>query len=234
LIPFRAGQRCWLDRVVDETAMFAMLTALVGSTLRRRVGRALAAVLAVLAGIALSGLLEFGKLFFVARTPNVENVILASTGALLGVTLVPLVMVWRPIKRHPERALAVVAFALLAYSELTPFAFDLSPSAIARQLGRAEWIPLLSYYGADPQSALFDLWKKLLLAGFWGFVFARARDATPGRAACSGLLLGALLEAAQVFTVSRIPSVSDVLNIGLGAWIGGMLNQRYRVLRKNT
>jgi VanZ family protein len=230
LIPFRAGQRVWLDRVVDETVMFAMLSALMSTVLRRRVGGALAAVLAVLAGMAFSGLLEFGKLFFVARTPNVENVILASAGALLGATVVPLAVAWGPIKRRPERALAVVAFALLAYSELTPFSFDLAPSAVARQLGRAEWIPLLSYYGADPQSALFDLWKKLLLSGFWGFAFARLRDATPMGAACAGLVAGGLLEMAQVLTATRIPSISDVLNIGLGAWMGGGVYLRSRGL----
>jgi VanZ family protein len=221
--PIRGSQGFWLDRVVDETVMFAMLSALLSSALRRHAFGAMAAIMGASAAVTFSGALELGKLFVVGRSPTVENVLFASVGAMLGVTAIPMLVEWRPIRKHPEQALAALALALLVYSELTPFAFALSSSALVASFHRIEWIPFFSYYGANPQSALFDLWKKLLLATFWGFSFARLSRATPSGAACAGLLLGALLETAQVLTVSRIPGVGDVVNFGLGAWIGGAI-----------
>jgi VanZ family protein len=128
----------------------------------------------------------------------------------------PLILAWKPIRERPDRAWAVLALLLLGYSELTPFAFAASPSAMARQVGRVEWIPLLSYSRADAQSALFDLWRKLLLSGFWGFSFSWAMRAPPWRAAGAGLVVGGALEAAQLFTTGRTASVGDVLIFALG------------------
>ena len=136
-------------------------------------------------------------------------------------------MAWQPIRKRPEWALAVLALLLLAYSELTPFAFATSSSALATQVGRIEWLPLLSYSRADAQSALFDLWRKLLLSGFWGFSFSWVMSsAAPWRAASAGLVVGGALEAAQLLTIGRTPSVGDALILGLGAWIGGIVYRR--------
>ena len=38
---------------------------------------------------AIAMLIEVGKLFFVGRAPNIDNVVLSSLGALVGVVLVP-------------------------------------------------------------------------------------------------------------------------------------------------
>jgi len=59
-----------------------------------------------------------------------------------------------------------------------------------------DWMPLLSYDKADPQSARFDFWQKVLCAGFLGFAVARATSTGGWQAAVSGLLLGMLLEGA--------------------------------------
>lgn len=227
-IPFHGSPRFWLDRVVDQAVMFAMLAALAAMTLRRRVSAAAASVVAIGVSMALSVALEGGKLFFVARSPNVENVILASMGSVVGAIVVPAAMTWTPLTRHAKAALAVFALALLAYAELTPFAFDASPPAVAAQIRRIEWIPFWSYYGADPQSALFDLWRKLLLSGFWGFAFARLRGASPLAAGASGLAVGALLEGPQILLAPRVPSVTDVSILAVGAWIGGTVCHHYR------
>ncbi len=221
--PIGGSQGFWLDRVVDEAVMFAMLSALLGSALRRHASGAMAAIMGASAAVAFSCALELGKLFVVGRLPTVENVLLASVGAVLGVTGIPMLVKCWPIRKHPDRALAALALALLVYSELTPFAFARSSSTLVAHVHRIEWTPFFGSYGADPESALFDLWKTLLLATFWGFSFARVTRATPLGAARAGLLLGALLETAQVLTVSRIPGVGDVLSFGLGAWIGGAM-----------
>jgi len=227
-VPLRGSQGFWPDRVVDGVVVFAMLSALVRSALLGRVPRGSAAMGAALAAVGFSCALQVGKLLVVGRSPNVENVLLAAIGALVGVTVVPTALTWGPIRRHSAGALAALALSLLVYSELTPFLFAFAPSAIAVQLRRIEWLPLQSYSWADAQSALFDFWKKLLLSGFWGFSFARARGATPSGAAGAGIGAGSLMEAAQLFTARRIPSIGDVLILGLGAWIGGIVAQRYR------
>jgi len=227
-IPFHGSPRFWLDRVVDQAVMFGMLAALVAAALERYASAARAAVMAAGLSVALSAALEAGKLFVVGRSPNVENVILAVMGSAAGATIVPAAMRWRPLARHARAMLAVFALALLAYAELTPFAFDVSSPAVAAQVRRIEWIPLSSYYGADAQSALFDLWRKLLLSGFWGFAFARLRGAGPLTAGASGLVVGSLLEGGQVFLAPRVPSVTDVSIIAVGSWIGGAVCRHYR------
>ena len=227
-IPFRGSSGFWLDRVVDQAVMFSMLAALVAAALRRTASAERAAMMAIGASLLVSVGLEGGKLFVVGRSPNVENVVLASLGSVVGATVVPAVMAWAPLARRARVLLAAFALALLAYWELTPFAFDASPPALAAQLRRLEWIPFWSYYGADAQSALFDLWRKLALAGFWGFAFARVRGASPLAAGLSGLVAGAVLEAAQVFLPPRVPSVTDVLILAAGAWLGGAVCRHYR------
>jgi VanZ family protein len=219
-----------LDRVVDGVVTFAMLAALMSSALRRHMVGLLTAVTTTCIVAAFACVLEVGKLLFVGRLPSSENLVLASTGALLGMTLVPVVVEWTPIRRHPEGALAGLALAVLVYSELTPFTFSFSSRAIIAQFVRVEWIPFLQYSRADPESALFDLWKKLLLSGFWGFSFAYWKDTTPLGAMRAGLVAGGLLEASQVLSVSRMPSLGDVLSLGLGAWIGGVIYDRCRTL----
>ena len=227
-IPFHGSPRFWLDRVVDQAVMFGMLAALAAAALGRHVSAGRAAAMAAGASVALSAALEGGKLFFVGRSPNVENVVLATMGSVVGATIVPAAMRSPPLARHAQAVLATFALALLAYSELTPFVFDVSRSAVAAQVRRIEWIPLWSYYGADAQSALFDLWRKLLLAGFWGFAFARLRGARPLAAGVSGLIVGLLLEGGQLFLAPRVPSVTDVSLIAVGSWIGGAVCRHYR------
>lgn len=228
-IPFRGSSAFWLDRVVDEAVVFAILAVLIRSALRRRLSPLTAAVAAVAMTMAFSVALEAGKLLVVGRLPNMENVLLASAGAVGGVIAAPLLAAWRPIREHPEWALAVLALFLLVHSELTPFAFATSSSALAAQVGRIEWMPLRSYSRADAQSALFDLWRKLLLSGFWGFSFSWVRRSTPWRAACAGLVVGGALEAAQILTAGRTPSVGDALIFSLGAGIGGIVYRHYQI-----
>ncbi len=220
-------RRFWGNIVMDTAVNFAFLAALLRHVSERRWPGFQWAGTAWLTATFFAASLEAGKLFFVGRYPNVDNVILAAAGALAGVALIPLIGRWTPVKAHPGRALLMLALALLAYSELTPFDFALTPSAIAAKLLRIEWLPLASYYGADPQSALFDLWNKLLLSGFLGFSFCLATKKGLWEAAVAGLIVGGFLESAQILTVTRIPSVSDVLIFGAGACIGGTAYERH-------
>ena len=93
-----------------------------------------------------------------------------------------------------------------------------------------------SYYGAEPQAALFDLAKKMFLLGPLGFLIAAGnRDGSPRKqqalAATAGLLVGLILEAGQIALQSRNPSLTDVLLFGGAAWAGAAVFERYRRIR---
>ena len=141
------------------------------------------------------------------------------------------------MRTHPWRALVVLAVVFVAYAELTPFNFTLAPAALATKTAQIEWMPLLSFYGADPQNvlyALFDLWQKGLRAGFLGFVVAAAAGTGGRYALVVGLLMGTLLEGAQVLMLSHLPSGTDVLVFGVGAYGGGVVYTRYRTCRRRS
>ena len=88
LVPFVGGpRRFWLDLFVEKILLFVAIGYLVlrnlppGTASNRWLAWAGCSVVAML--------IEAGKLFFVGRVPNLENVVLSSLGALAGVVLVP-------------------------------------------------------------------------------------------------------------------------------------------------
>jgi glycopeptide antibiotics resistance protein len=93
------------------------------------------------------------------------------------------------------------------------------------KIAQIEGLPLVSYYVSRPEAALLDLAKKLFLALPLGFLATAAnpfRDAD--RRVRHTVLLAALisivLEACQLALRSRVPSVTDVLIITAGSWVG--------------
>lgn len=118
--------------------------------------------------------------------------------------------------------------ALLAYEELTPFTFVDSVSALRARVPHIEWMPFAAYYGADPQSSLFDLGKKLVLGGSVG---AAMRYASARPRLLVVLLLAALLEAAQVCQPVHTASITDVITLHVGAVLGAYLVSRSQVFR---
>jgi VanZ family protein len=228
-VPFESfGRRFWADILVDHGVTLALLAALARRWIEGLAPRGSAGRTAWLATSTLAGVLEAGKLFFEGRAPKVDNILVASVGALVGVTIVPTIARSRPARARPGLTLLGLAVALLAYAELTPFDFALGGSAISAKVAKIEWLPLASYYGADPQSALFDLWNKLLLSGFLGFSLTAAMGSRPRGSLAGGLMAGSILEAAQILKVTRTPSVTDVMIFGAGAYIGGKIYGRYQ------
>lgn len=170
------------------------------------------------AASALGVALEGGKLLIVGRAPSVDGALLAAGGALVGVALAPALA--RVSAERARAWLVAAAVALLAYEELTPFGVLRSAAAVRARVARVEWLPFASYYFADPQSALFDVGKKLVLGAALG---AAMRHASPRPRLILVLVLAALLEAAQVFQPTHIASVGDALVIYLGALAGAYL-----------
>jgi VanZ family protein len=221
----------WSDLLMDKVIPWALLMALVHRSLARFGPRRPIAWSAWMLTCLFAGVLEVGKLFFAGRVPKVDNILLAALGALAGGTLLPRFFRSPLVRPHPWRALAALAVVFVTYAELTPFDFTLAPAALATKAAHIEWIPLLSFYGTEPQNALyalFDIWQKGLRAGFLGFVVVAATGKGGRHATIVGLLLGMLLEGAQVLMLSHIPSVTDVLVFGLGAYGGGVASTRYR------
>jgi VanZ family protein len=240
-VPFsRPWTGFWGDALVDHGLMPAFLAALGRAALAGRVPARAASVLAWLGTVAYCLGLELGKVFFVGRAPLLDNVVVAAAGAAAGVTLLPRWAASCARRGRGGRALVVLAGGLLAYAALTPFRFRLDAGWAARRLGGIPWMPLASYYGAQLPAALFDLWTKLVLAGFFGFAVAAAGGtggagqeggpASPGQARRSlvaGLVAGLVLESAQLFLRQRLPSLDDVAIIAAGAWLGAVVHRRF-------
>ena len=213
----------WPDLLVEKAALAAALAAACRVALTPVLARGAAAGAWALT-VAFAAALEIGKLGFVGRSPNVDNALFAGLGAVAGVLIAP--VLGRPAVRARAPALLVLAaVTVLAWEELTPFDVTASLAAAHAKAARIEWLPFGSYYGAEAQSALFDLGKKLGLGAFLGAALRATGWRWP---AAWGLALAAALEALQVFQVSHIPALTDVLDIGAGAALGAWALDRWR------
>ena len=240
MVPFRHGAHRFLgDLIVEKVLVFALLGDLVRRSLDTGKAWFSGALPAALLTYAFAAAVEGGKLFFVARTPNAENFLLGSLGGVMGALLGRLLADMPPVRRRPLDVLLVLALLLIAYSELTPFDWMISREAIGAKTLRVEWLPVASYYEADPEMALFDLGKKSVLGCALG-VLVQARRASRGLPrrlwlpAAWGLGAGAILEASQLLQVSHKPSTTDVLIFGVAAWAGCALYARYRTLVRKS
>ena len=235
-MPFSGGlHRFWIDLLVEKVLLFSAIGYLAIYNLRQA---RLSHITAIAWGLCVTFAfcVEGGKLFFVGRVPSAENFILSSIGALLGIFVLPRLAEASICRRYPVEILIALALGLVAYSELSPFDWIQSLDALPARVSKIEWLPLGAYYGADPQSALFDLAKKLFIMGPLGFLIAaRSVDKTSRQrrriAALVGLFAGAVLEASQIALHSRTPSITDVLLFGLASWAGAVLFERFSILR---
>ena len=217
-------QAFWLDLLVEKALAYAAVGALARVVLEE--WRVAAPSLAAWTGATVVAVaLEAGKLLIVGRAPSVDTILLGAVGALLGVLVLPAVRRAGLGAGDPTRGLVWAAAALLAYEELTPFDFSLSLSALQAKLLRIEWLPFASYYRADPESALFDLGKKLFLGSALG---AACRLSSPRPYfAGAGILIG-ILEAAQLLQPYHTTSTGDACSLFLGVLLGAFVVGRVR------
>jgi VanZ family protein len=216
------GRRFWGDLIVDRLIPYAALVVAGGLAFPGR------AVLVWIAATATAGVLEVGKLFIVGRAPNVDNVILAAAGALLGLGIMGALTGTAAARAKAPARLAALCGVLVVYRELRPFDWVPSWDRVAAKVARIEWIPLASYFYANPQSALFDLGTKLAVSAAFGAALWAAGSRAPGRWA---LALGISLEALQLLQVSHVPALTDALAIGAGAALGARAIRRFRARR---
>ena len=231
LIPFVGMRRFWLDMLVEKTLLYTAIGYLTMRNIPE--GNASRPTLAWAACSAMAMLIEVGKLFFAGRVPNIDNVVFSSLGALVGVVLVPPLATTGIARRHARPILVILMLCIIAYVELSPFDWLRSADEIRLRIAKIEWLPFSSYYSAEPQAALFDLAKKLILLGPLGFLIAAGdRNGSPRKrqalATAAGLLVGLILEAGQIGLQSRNPSLTDILLFGGAAWAGAVVFERYR------
>jgi VanZ family protein len=235
-IPFTRGlHRSWTDLLMEKVLVFAAITYVIGENLPRTTqakGIAQAWLIAVSAGV----MIESGKLFFVGRVPNSDNVVWILVGATVGAILAAYFGRIGVTQSVQNRILLLLAICVLGYFELKPFDW-LSPQELLAKLSRIEWLPFAAYYSADPRAALFDLITKLYLSAPLGFLLMaqwQIVEQEPKKliAVWACLMLALCLEAAQLAVRSRLPSVTDVAIIGLGSWLGAVVFERYQLLRR--
>jgi len=219
-------RRFWWDLLVDV----ALPPALMAALLKGLVGRCTAWLLTVAFAVAL----EVARVVVAPRPPSVDHVIFAALGGLIGVVAVPAIAEWQRARVRTGISLLVLAVALVAYSELAPFDFSATPAFIAAKLRGIEWLPFKAHYAARARSAMYDVWIKALLSGFLGFAWANATGRGPWAAAAAGVAAGLVLEAMQLLTVSRRPSVTDVLVLDTGAYVGGLAHRWYWTWRASV
>lgn len=235
-VPFGSfGRRFWGDLIVDRLLPYAGIVIAGRLTLGGASGRARGglpgAALVWLLATSWAAALEAGKILIVGRAPNVDNVMLAAAGGVLGlVAFAPLAGSAEARGRAAPR-LAGLMVALLVYRGLTPFDWLDSLDSVAAKAIRIEWIPLASYFYADPQSALHDLGTKLVWSGFLGASLRAAGAGAPWRWA---LALGVALEGLQLVQASRVPALTDVLAIAAGAALGALAFDGYRRWRADA
>ena len=114
LIPFAEGlRRFWLDLFVEKILLFAAIGYL---ALRNLVnGNPPNRQLAWATCSAIAMVIEVGKVFFIGRVPNLDNIVLSSLGALVGVLLIPPLSATPFARQHGRQILLVLIFALIAY-----------------------------------------------------------------------------------------------------------------------
>jgi VanZ family protein len=213
----------WADFFVQKVGLYSALGALAQVALRAYVA-ARRRLWAWIGLTALATALEGAKLFIVGRAPDVDSVLLAAAGALLGVTAVPALAGTAAVRAHWQGLLVAAAIALIAYEELTPFDFSLTASAIHAKTTRIEWLPFTSYYVAHPQAALLDFGTKLFLGALLG---GALRVGFPRVPLVSVLGLSTILEAAQLLQTSHTTAVTDVISLYVGGRLGSHLITRY-------
>jgi glycopeptide antibiotics resistance protein len=224
-----AGDRA--DWVANILLMIPFGFLLTGVLDRLGAARGIAFALAFLAALGLALAIEFGQIFFPPRTVSVNDIVAEAIGAALGAGL----WVWRGDRllraisgwarsTHIEGRSAFLLYGYvlaLAIYNLLPFDLTLSLTELYGKWRshRVVFVPFSFPYGDAIDRAL----DMALDLAAWIPVGALARMARMGSAArvlayCAGLAMG--LEFLQLFVLSRVSDVTDVILAILGAGIG--------------
>jgi VanZ family protein len=235
LIPFSGGiHEPWLELLVERLLFFGAIGFVV-----RRILKTFSLIGAVgatwLIVSALAFFFEMVKLFVVGRTFEIDNLVLGSTGALLGALVIPSLASLKIVERYSKEILVLLAIGLISYSELMPLDW-IYANELPSKIPSIEWLPFKTYFFTDPLFAAFDMGKKLYVSIPLGFVLA-AQVSLPKvklyRATLLGSMIGVVLEMSQIALRSRTPSITDALLIAFGSWVGAVAFEYFHLKRSD-
>jgi VanZ family protein len=223
-IPFSVGfHEPWVKLLVEKLLLFMAIGFVVRQILTtfNPIG-AIGATWII--GSALAFFVEMAKLFVTGRTFEIDNLVLSSSGALIGALVIPTLASLKIVERYAKEILVLLAIGLISYSELMPLDW-IHANQLPAKIASIEWLPFKAYFFSLPLFAAFDMGKKLYVSIPLGFVLA-AQVSLPKvrlyRATLLGSMIGVVLETGQIALRSRTPSVTDALLIGFGSWLGAV------------
>lgn len=193
-----------------------------------RIGAA-AGLAAWLLAAVLATAVEFAQLQFPPRTVSQNDLYAELLGAALGVLLAPRVHGWigraaqawgRDAGRLAQVLLAGYAVAYVLYA-FFPYDLLLSRSELAAKLASPMWGWLLAWPDeASPLRVTLQVIAEVAMTVPIGLALRRW---SPARGLLAGLLLGLVIEIAQLFIASGVSQGLSVLSRGLGVAIGAAL-----------
>ncbi len=184
---------------------------------------------------AASLVIEFFQAFIHARVPSHDDVYAQSVGTLIGMISwfafgQILTNWWRLHTSKRDRqpllasVLSVYVLGLIAYS-LIPLDFIIHPAELYKKYQEGRIVLVPDWHAGITKGSIWQSFSQLLIfvpVGVWASVIWR--DENRRRTWVRGLLIGGavavLIEAAQVFLLSRFAETSDALTAVLGVAIG--------------
>ena len=216
-----------------EVASFALLALLVFGVLRGDYGFRLvpAALLTWWCGLLLAIGLSAAQLFVLTRGFAVTDLLMRGAGLTVMSALLPLTgakagdhTLPPALSRQVAGWGAAATLIFIVYNGVVPGQFAPPPSveAVVQSPG---FSPFTAYFEARFDRMAMDLLGKLLAYAVLGFALAGANGARSSarltvRATGVALVVSAVIEVVQVFLRARVPSLTDVIIAGAGAFLG--------------
>ena len=227
----------WVTNVLVFVPLYFLWTGLLWRRLRR--GRVMAGLLLAASGFALSAAIEYTQLYFPPRSVALNDVVAEGLGGVIGIGLWALfggrfadalrgLLAGRPGSNTATRLLSVYLLGLYVTS-LWPLDLSLDPEALYRK-----WIAHRVILTPFSLRLPFTAWAweaYLKVAAFWlpvGFLLGRGSRLGPFGVLGLAGLLAATLEFLQVFVLSRVSDVTDILLAVAGAALGLLLARLVR------
>ena len=239
-IPFlKLGVESRADWVANGVLYVPLGFLLVAALLQavQQVPKILLLATALVLSMAVAIGVEFTQLYFPQRTVSLNDIMAECLGSLLGVMLAAKYLKWfdallGSLLGDPQRLMLLALDGyVVAYLALSLFPYDLLLSSA--ELAEKFASPNLGWLvaGSSPRPMLlgFQSLAELVMTMPFGFLLARL---TRGRsslfqAAVVGLILGGIVEIAQLFIASGVSQGLSVLTRAAGVW-GGLALSRHR------
>jgi len=176
--------------------------------------------------------LEFAQLFIVTRTADINDIISGSLGIYLGYFLFLLInrsssATFKEESVYHLKIPLILYTIFILYSGLRPFDWTLSQTVISKSLNVENLIPFYTYFRKQSLWNIFDLVNSIVyvvpISMYLSFKMRHDAKTYPAiyvKTTLLGLSIGAFIEFAQIFSISRVAEITDILSYGLGGWLG--------------